>query len=159
MYEFLYRAISDYVDLYKNKDEEYEYSVPVGTVPNNGTTKVINFIIWNGTWFNVLLSFSSRPSQSSQPNPWNPMDRVPTVFQLDQMEQELLDQDRTQVLADIYPRGRRRQGWHKKTKYNRKAYVMCHQLSSKVLTFMKTMSLMKQKSRKIWSMMMKLTLN
>jgi len=39
MYEFLYRAISDYVDLYKNKDEEYEYSVPVGTVPNSGTTK------------------------------------------------------------------------------------------------------------------------
>ena len=40
MYEFLYRAISDYVDLYKNKDEEYEYSVPVGAVQANGTTKV-----------------------------------------------------------------------------------------------------------------------
>lgn len=43
MYEFLYRAISDYVDLYKNKDEEYEYSVPVGVVQAvqaNGTTKV-----------------------------------------------------------------------------------------------------------------------
>jgi len=39
MYEFLYRAISDYVDLYKNKDEEYEYSVPVGVVQANGTTK------------------------------------------------------------------------------------------------------------------------
>ena len=45
MYEFLYRAISDYVDLYKNKDEEYEYSVPVGAVPNNGTTKVKTIII------------------------------------------------------------------------------------------------------------------
>ena len=40
MYEFLYRAISDYVDLYKNKDEDYEYSVPVGAVAQNGTTKV-----------------------------------------------------------------------------------------------------------------------
>ena len=40
MYEFLHRAISDYVDLYRNKDEEYEYSVPVGAVQANGTTKV-----------------------------------------------------------------------------------------------------------------------
>jgi len=40
LYEFVYRAISDYVDLYRNKDEEYEYSVPVGTVAaSNGTTK------------------------------------------------------------------------------------------------------------------------
>jgi len=39
LYEFVYRAISDYVDLYRNKDEEYEYSVPVGTTTNNGTTK------------------------------------------------------------------------------------------------------------------------
>ena len=38
-YEFVYRAIADYVDLYMNKEEEYEYSVPVGTL-NNGTTKV-----------------------------------------------------------------------------------------------------------------------
>jgi len=38
LYEYLYRAISDYVDLYRNKDEEYEYSVPVGAA-NNGTTK------------------------------------------------------------------------------------------------------------------------
>ena len=45
MYEFLYRAISDYVDLYKNKDEEYEYSVPVGAVQANGTTKVRSFVI------------------------------------------------------------------------------------------------------------------
>ena len=35
----MYRAIADYVDLYMNKEEEYEYSVPVGLV-NNGTTKV-----------------------------------------------------------------------------------------------------------------------
>ncbi len=35
----MYRAIADYVDLYMNKEEEYEYSVPVGTL-NNGTTKV-----------------------------------------------------------------------------------------------------------------------
>ena len=40
MYEFLYRAISDYVDLYNSKDAEYEYSVPVGAVQANGTTKV-----------------------------------------------------------------------------------------------------------------------
>ena len=40
MYEFLHRAISDYVDLYKNKEEDYDYSVPVGAVTNNGTTKV-----------------------------------------------------------------------------------------------------------------------
>ena len=39
-YEFLYRAVSDYVDLYKNKEEDYDYSVPVGAVTNNGTTKV-----------------------------------------------------------------------------------------------------------------------
>lgn len=39
LYEYLYRAISDYVDLYRNKDEEYEYSVPIGAVTNNGTTK------------------------------------------------------------------------------------------------------------------------
>lgn len=39
LYEFVYRAISDYVDLYRNKDEEYEYSVPVGAATNNGTTK------------------------------------------------------------------------------------------------------------------------
>ena len=46
MYEFLHRAISDYVDLYRNKDEEYEYSVPVGAVQANGTTKVdCNFAI------------------------------------------------------------------------------------------------------------------
>jgi hypothetical protein len=38
-YEYVYRAIADYVDLYMNKEEEYEYSVPVGTL-NNGTTKV-----------------------------------------------------------------------------------------------------------------------
>merc|ERR1719411_1028844 len=38
-YEFLYRAVSDYVDLYKNKEEDYDYSVPVGAVTNNGTTK------------------------------------------------------------------------------------------------------------------------
>ena len=42
MYEFLYRAISDYVDLYNSKDAEYEYSVPVGAVQANGTTKVRN---------------------------------------------------------------------------------------------------------------------
>jgi len=39
LYEYLYRAISDYVDLYRNRDEEYEYSMPVGAVTNNGTTK------------------------------------------------------------------------------------------------------------------------
>ena len=27
-------------DIYRNKDEEYEYSVPVGAATNNGTTKV-----------------------------------------------------------------------------------------------------------------------
>ena len=35
----MYRAISDYVELYMNKEEEYEYSVPVNNI-NNGTTKV-----------------------------------------------------------------------------------------------------------------------
>ena len=38
-YEFVYRAISDYVELYMNKEEEYEYSVPVGAI-QSGTTKV-----------------------------------------------------------------------------------------------------------------------
>jgi len=37
-YKFIYRAISDYVDLYRNKDEEYEYSVPVNAV-NGGANK------------------------------------------------------------------------------------------------------------------------
>ena len=31
-YKFIYRAISDYVDLYRNKDDEYAYSVPVNAV-------------------------------------------------------------------------------------------------------------------------------
>lgn len=31
-YKFIYRAISDYVDLYRNKDDEYAYSVPVNSV-------------------------------------------------------------------------------------------------------------------------------
>ncbi len=31
-YKFIYRAMSDYVDLYKSKDEEYDYSVPVNSV-------------------------------------------------------------------------------------------------------------------------------
>ena len=62
MYEYLYRAISDYVDLYRNRDEEYEYSVPVGAVTNNGTTKVT--IMENKTWNNN--AHFSLPSQSSQ---------------------------------------------------------------------------------------------
>ena len=33
-YKFIYRAISDYVDLYRNKDDEYAYSVPVNAVNN-----------------------------------------------------------------------------------------------------------------------------
>jgi hypothetical protein len=41
----VYRAIADYVDLYMNKEEEYEYSVPVGTTVNNGTTKVSHLIV------------------------------------------------------------------------------------------------------------------
>ena len=44
LYEFVYRAISDYVDLYRNKDEEYEYSVPVGAVNNSGTTKSVKSV-------------------------------------------------------------------------------------------------------------------
>ena len=40
----MYRAISDYVDLYRNKDEEYEYSVPVGAVNNSGTTKSVKSV-------------------------------------------------------------------------------------------------------------------
>ena len=37
-YKFIYRAISDYVDLYRNKDDdEYAYSVPVNSVNNGGT--------------------------------------------------------------------------------------------------------------------------
>ena len=51
MYEFLYRAISDYVDLYNSKDAEYEYSVPVGAVQANGTTKVRD----NRTWDSVKI--------------------------------------------------------------------------------------------------------
>ena len=36
-YKFIYRAISDYVDLYRNKDDdEYAYSVPVNSVNNGG---------------------------------------------------------------------------------------------------------------------------
>ncbi len=35
-YKFIYRAISDYVDLYRSKDEEYDYSVPVNAVLANG---------------------------------------------------------------------------------------------------------------------------
>ena len=31
-YKFIYRAMSDYIELYKSKDEEYEYSVPVNSV-------------------------------------------------------------------------------------------------------------------------------
>ena len=31
-YKFIYLAISDYVDLYRNKDDEYAYSVPVNAV-------------------------------------------------------------------------------------------------------------------------------
>ena len=41
----MYRAISDYVDLYMNKDEEYEYSVPVGHHLNTGTAKVNIFLL------------------------------------------------------------------------------------------------------------------
>ena len=34
-YKFIYRAISDYVDLYRNKDDdEYAYSVPINSVNN-----------------------------------------------------------------------------------------------------------------------------
>lgn len=36
-YEFVHRAIADYVELYMNKEEEYEYSVPVGTMGTLGT--------------------------------------------------------------------------------------------------------------------------
>ena len=37
-YKFIYRAISDYVDLHRNKDDdEYAYSVPVNSVNNGGT--------------------------------------------------------------------------------------------------------------------------
>jgi protein tyrosine phosphatase len=47
-YEFVYRAISDYVDMYMNKDEEYEYSVPVGVGVahhlNTGTSKSVKSI-------------------------------------------------------------------------------------------------------------------
>ena len=68
-YEFLYRAVSDYVDLYKNKEEDYDYSVPVGAVTNNGTTKVENSVT-HSSRFNVILTecLSSQPNQSSQPN-------------------------------------------------------------------------------------------
>ena len=51
-YRFIYRAISDYVDLYRSKDdEEYQYSIPVNSVnsicrpnvkksgPSNGSIK------------------------------------------------------------------------------------------------------------------------
>ena len=51
-YKFIYRAISDYVDLYRSKDdEEYQYSIPVNSVnsicrpnakkngPSNGSIK------------------------------------------------------------------------------------------------------------------------
>jgi hypothetical protein len=51
-YKFIYRAISDYVDLYTSKDdEEYQYSIPVNSVnsicrpnvkkngPSNGSIK------------------------------------------------------------------------------------------------------------------------
>ena len=41
-YKFIYRAIADYVDLYKNKDEEYDYSVPVNSISSktpNGSLK------------------------------------------------------------------------------------------------------------------------
>lgn len=37
-YKFIYRAIADYVDLYRNKDDEYAYSVPVNAVNGNATT-------------------------------------------------------------------------------------------------------------------------
>ena len=60
MYEFLYRAISDYVDLYKNKDEEYEYSVPVGVVQAvqaNGTTKVGS---WRWQWWWITFDLLVR---------------------------------------------------------------------------------------------------
>ena len=31
-YKFIYRAMSDYIELYKSKEEEYDYSVPVNSV-------------------------------------------------------------------------------------------------------------------------------
>lgn len=39
LYKFVYRAVSDYVDLYRSKDEEYEYSVPVNSVGNGATRR------------------------------------------------------------------------------------------------------------------------
>ena len=39
-YTFVYRAISDYVDLYRNKDDEYAYSVPINSVNSNGGTLI-----------------------------------------------------------------------------------------------------------------------
>jgi len=38
-YKFIYRAISDYVDLYRSRDEEYEYSVPVNAVNGGAGNK------------------------------------------------------------------------------------------------------------------------
>ena len=98
MYEFLYRAISDYVDLYKNKDEDYEYSVPVGAVAQNGTTKV-----WLDKIFlvNFNWKYFSLQSQWCQQNPWNPMDRDPTVFQWDLEPEHQSPQAPMEVLADI----------------------------------------------------------
>ena len=55
-YEFVYRAISDYVDLYMNKDEEYEYSVPVGHHLNTGTAKV-NILFYYIHFLNRVLLF------------------------------------------------------------------------------------------------------
>ena len=56
--------MSDYVDLYKNKDEDYDYSVPVGAVTNNGTTKVIitiSQVVTTGVFF-LTEYISSQPN-------------------------------------------------------------------------------------------------
>ena len=66
LYEYLYRAISDYVDLYRNKDEEYEYSVPVGAA-NNGTTKVTKVNLKHNKMANLcILCFAFQSAKSIQ---------------------------------------------------------------------------------------------
>ena len=68
MYEFLYRAISDYVDLYNSKDAEYEYSVPVGAVQANGTTKVRDYedTLELGTVLKLSVLQSAKSIQSTK---------------------------------------------------------------------------------------------
>ena len=68
-YEFVHRAIADYVELYMNKEEEYEYSVPVGTMGTlgTGTSRVSTFLYFSikGTYicnfqFTPLIKLSAR---------------------------------------------------------------------------------------------------